>query len=40
MGSDFIYLNSDESIKLRYILCTHAFHRTDSKGPDIHVPDG
>ena len=26
--------------KLRSSLCTHAFHRTDSKDPDIHVPDG
>ena len=26
--------------KLRSSLCTHAFHRTDSKDPDIHVLDG
>ena len=26
--------------KLRSSLCTHAFHGTDSKGPDIHVLDG
>ena len=26
-------------LKSRSTLCTHAFHRTDSKDPDIHVPD-
>ena len=26
--------------KPRSSLCTHAFHRTDSKDPDIHVLDG
>ena len=32
---------SDESIyKPRSSLCTHAFHRTDSKDPDVHVLDG
>ena len=29
---------SDESINRG--LCTHAFHRTDSKDPDVHVLDG
>ena len=22
------------------LMCTHAFHRTDSKDPDVHVLDG
>ena len=26
--------------KLRSSLCTHAFHRTDSKDPDVHILDG
>ena len=26
--------------KPRFSLCTHAFHRTDSKDPDVHVLDG
>ena len=26
--------------KARSSLCTHAFHRTDSKDPDVHVLDG
>ena len=30
---------SDESIN-RGLVCTHAFHRTDSKDPDVHVLDG
>ena len=34
---------SDESIKYskpRSSLCTHAFDRTDSNDPDVHVLDG
>ena len=40
MGSDPIPPKtlSDESIP-RCILCIHAFHRTDSKDPDVHVLD-
>ena len=26
--------------KPRSSLCTHAFHRTDSEDPDVHVLDG
>ena len=29
----------DEPLKLRSGLCTHAFHRTDSKDPDIYILD-
>ena len=40
MGSDSIPKNSSGwEYKLRSSLCTHAFHRTVSKDPDIHVLD-
>ena len=41
MGSNSIppKTPSDESIN-RGLVCTHAFHRTDSKDPDVHVLDG
>ena len=40
MGSDFIPLNSfGWEHKPRCGLCTHAFHCTDSKDPDIHDLD-
>ena len=40
MGSDFIPPTLLDEYKLRSSLCTRAFHRTDSKDPDIHVLDG
>ena len=42
MGSDSISPQtlSDESINRGLSLCTHPFHPTDSRDPDIHVPDG
>ena len=41
MGSNSIppKTPSDESINRGTSLCTHAFHRTDSKDPDVHVLD-
>ena len=41
MGSNSIPQNSfGWEYKLRSSLCKHAFHRTDSKDPDVHVLDG
>ena len=40
MGSNSIPPNSSDESKPRSSLCIHAFHRTDSKDPDIHVLDG
>ena len=41
MGSDSIPLKKLfwMRVQTESSLCTHAFHRTDSKGPDIHVLD-
>ena len=41
MGSDSIPQKLFQILyKPRSSQCTHAFHHTDSKDPDIHVPDG
>ena len=40
MGSDSIPQLFGWESKPRSSLCTHAFHHTDSKDPDIHVLDG
>ena len=39
-GSDYPPLNSFRcQWKSRCSQCTHVFHRTDSKDPDIHIPN-
>ena len=42
MGSNSIPTKtpSDESINRCLVCAHHAFHRTDSKDPDVHVLDG
>ena len=42
MGSDSIppKISFGLEYKLRSSLCTHAFHRTESEDPDVHVLDG
>ena len=43
LGLTWVWLHSPKNhleYKPRSSLCSHAFHRTDSKHPDIHVLDG
>ena len=40
MDSDIAWNSFKWENKLRTSLCTHVFHRTDPKDPDIHVLDG
>ena len=37
---ELIWVQTPFPPKPRSSLCTHAFHRTDSKDPDVHVLDG